>query len=397
MKIVHICQYFCEKLGYQEFNLVKAQANLGHNIIVITSNRYFPFPDYKTTYEKIIGNRIIKKKDQLKNQKNNFELIRKKPIFEIPSSSTLLLPKYYNILKKNKPDIIICHGLLNPNSVWACIYKKNNPKTKLIFDTHAATYNSNFNTLVKKLYLILWKIFIKNIILKNSNKIVATGENEKIFIQKYLFNKEKNKIDIIPLGADTTIFFPNPKIKEKIRNKLGFTNDDFVIINAGKINESKKIFELVKIFYQIQKICPITKLLLVGGGNKKYINTIKIYIKNKKISNKIKFINTMPNKKLPQFLNAADLGVWPGSKSNVFVEAIACGLPIIIENKKYAHIYTSNKNGYNISISNRLKLKKTIIDLIQNPAKIKIMSKNSYSLCQQKFDWNILAQHFISF
>jgi hypothetical protein len=42
MKIVHIVDYFQPVLGYQEAFLAKEHAKLGHEVFVITSDRYAP-------------------------------------------------------------------------------------------------------------------------------------------------------------------------------------------------------------------------------------------------------------------------------------------------------------------------------------------------------------------
>ena len=42
MKIIHVVDYFQPILGYQEVFLAKEQAKLGHDVVVITSDRYAP-------------------------------------------------------------------------------------------------------------------------------------------------------------------------------------------------------------------------------------------------------------------------------------------------------------------------------------------------------------------
>ena len=46
MKIVHVVDYLMPDMGYQEFLL--AQYNLldGHEVFIITSNKYYPVPNY---------------------------------------------------------------------------------------------------------------------------------------------------------------------------------------------------------------------------------------------------------------------------------------------------------------------------------------------------------------
>ena len=41
--IVHVQSYFQPHLGYQEYFLCKSMARLGHDVHIITSDRYAPF------------------------------------------------------------------------------------------------------------------------------------------------------------------------------------------------------------------------------------------------------------------------------------------------------------------------------------------------------------------
>ena len=55
MKIVHLTSYFQPQLGYQEYFLAREHIKLGHDVWVVTSDRYFPFPDYDKTVKNILG------------------------------------------------------------------------------------------------------------------------------------------------------------------------------------------------------------------------------------------------------------------------------------------------------------------------------------------------------
>jgi hypothetical protein len=48
MKIIHICQYYNDGFGYQENLLPRYQAKLGHDVMVITSDRMSYFSGKKS-------------------------------------------------------------------------------------------------------------------------------------------------------------------------------------------------------------------------------------------------------------------------------------------------------------------------------------------------------------
>ena len=57
MKIVHIQDYFHPALGYQETFLSREQAKLGHEVHVVTSDRYNPL--IYSENKDLLGNRRI--------------------------------------------------------------------------------------------------------------------------------------------------------------------------------------------------------------------------------------------------------------------------------------------------------------------------------------------------
>ncbi len=57
MRIVHVIEYFQPKLGYQETFLARAHAQLGHDVCVVTSDRYSP--QVYTQNRAVLGRRVV--------------------------------------------------------------------------------------------------------------------------------------------------------------------------------------------------------------------------------------------------------------------------------------------------------------------------------------------------
>ena len=65
MRIVHVVDYSMPQMGYQEFLLPKYNAAAGHEVIILTSDRYFPVPNYEDTWKEFLGPRIIGCKSEI--------------------------------------------------------------------------------------------------------------------------------------------------------------------------------------------------------------------------------------------------------------------------------------------------------------------------------------------
>ena len=175
MKIVHLIDYYQPKIGYQEYFLAREHAKLGHKTYVITSDRYFPFPDYDKIYKGILGNRFtgpgVKKEEGV-------HIIRLKS-WEIPHTNLIYLHQLKNSLFKIKPDLVICHGVYSLTSFIISRYKKN-LGFKLIYDNHAAAFNTDFNkSISRKIYHYFYKSFFASSIINNADKIIAVGVAEQ--------------------------------------------------------------------------------------------------------------------------------------------------------------------------------------------------------------------------
>ena len=79
MKIVHVVDYFHPELGYQETFVAREHARMGHEVCVVTSDRYSPFI-YKEN-RNLLGNRI-KKPGMF--MERDIKVWRLKTLWEIP-------------------------------------------------------------------------------------------------------------------------------------------------------------------------------------------------------------------------------------------------------------------------------------------------------------------------
>ena len=109
-KILHIINYYHEGFGYQENYLPVCQKNLGYQVKVLTSDYYFPFPDYDKSVRKILGCRKVGV--GIFNDKG-IDVIRKKSLFSSIFPAGILYFSVESTIKEFKPDFIHIHGATN--------------------------------------------------------------------------------------------------------------------------------------------------------------------------------------------------------------------------------------------------------------------------------------------
>jgi glycosyltransferase len=146
-----------------------------------------------------------------------------------------------------------------------------------------------------------------------------------ILINDYSLQKEKIKLILNGLKDEGKQL--SKKRRNIARRIFGFTQKDFIILFAGRLEETKGVDFLIKAFKGISDISPNARLVLIGDGEfSKYLLEANGYW------NKITFTGRLEKECLYQFYQIADVGVMPSINeqcSYVVIEMMMFGLPIV--------------------------------------------------------------------
>jgi len=380
MRILHLCNYIQPKLGYQEYFLAKEHAKMGHTVTVVTSDRYFPFPNYDNTVKAVLGNRFVGIGESFVD---GFKIIRLKTIFEYSGRVWLLGLK--NTIKQIQPDIIICHGIPNFNSVRILNLKKK-LDFKLIFDDHMVkTYESH-----RFIGNIFYKLFNFKKIEKFADRIIGISSECVDFIkEKY---RIKKNVELVPLGADTDLFRPDEDIKKSFRQKNNIPSEAIVLIYTGKLIFDKAPHNIILALDKIKnKITKEVILLFVGNFETQYKEYF--YSLVEKTNFKIIHFPSVNNKELANFFIGADIAIWPRQITISTIEASSCGIPIICS-QKYKERFKNN-NGIPIKEDDIDNLSDAILLLIEDDKLRENMGQNGRNLVLNEMSWAAIAKNFI--
>lgn len=390
MRIIHLINYFQSKLGYQEFYLAKYQQKFGHKVLVVTADRYYPFPDYEQNYYNLLGDRFV---GIGRKREEGIEIARLPIFLEYKKSSQVILRGVLSVFREFKPDIVHCHTLLSPISLQAVLGKRR-LGYKLIFDSHVADFNTNINrTYLARLYKLF---FLKTIIIpqikKYSNGIFAIAEPEREFLVKY-FGFAKNEIEIFPLGVDTGIFRPLISTRNRVREKMRLNRDDILVIFAGKITPVKEIESLIKAVSLLKN--SKVKIALVGGADRNYLNILKNTSSGLKVS--LWLIGLVPQKEVVAYYNAADIAVWPGDPAISMLEAMATGLPLIIPRWSATDYLSRSEGVLFFTRGDSLSLSRKLQELVENEEKRKKIGEKGKKYMENNQSWPIITEKILNF
>jgi len=398
MNIVILISYFQPKLGYADFYLAQELQKKGHRVSVITSNYYFPFPDYKNSVYKILGER--KRKIGIFTERG-IRVYRLPFLYQSRNSAVTFLIGLGKTLLKIKPDVVLVESIFSPLAAQIAYYK-DGLNFRVFYDNHASTFNTKLrNSLVKKTYMFVFGKLLIPFIKKKADGFMAVGSSEKHLLCKE-YGLGTKDVKLIPLGSDARLFAPNKKDRLKTRQVLRIKKKDILLVCAGKITPNKDVHILLEALNIVSdKSNNSCKLLLLGGGDKKYIVYLNKYTKENLLQSKVIWKGMVNNKELPKYYNASDIGIWPGNLSNAIIEAMSCGLPIILP-KEISKGQTSshllkNDNGLDFKRGSSKDLASQILELLSCKEKLNSMGKNSRKLVEKEYSWENITKDFLRF
>ncbi|MCX6730293.1 MAG: glycosyltransferase family 4 protein [Candidatus Roizmanbacteria bacterium] len=169
-----------------------------------------------------------------------------------------------------------------------------------------------------------------------------------------------NKISLIPLGVDVSLFYPASKKESK----------PFTILFVGRLVEEKGVMDLYNAFKKVIATTKDIRLHIVGQGPLE--NTLRKLIQDVNLQNSVT-IEHKSYKEIPTVFQQADVFCVPSKKTTtweeqygmVFIEAMASGLPIV-STKSGAIADVVQDAGILTEEGNEQELAQSITDLYTN-------------------------------
>ncbi len=176
-----------------------------------------------------------------------------------------------------------------------------------------------------KLKKNIFRDIVNQITLKKADKIVTVSNDVKKDIQKRYKVDEKR---IITIPNMVNIEQIQQMACEDIDEKDIYVNDDIKIINIGRLIPQKGQWHLIKAFKIVTEKYTKAKLIILGRGELK--ESLNELIHKLNIQDNVFLLDFKPNPY--KYLAKSDIFVSTSlyeGMSNVILEAMACGLPII--------------------------------------------------------------------
>jgi len=373
MKIMLVVEQFDPNKGYLEYYLARELVKLGHKVYILT------FEWSKNILRKVT--------------EDGFEIISLPYIgimhgFHVPHPAGII--HVIGFLKREKPNIVHCQPVFSPVSLLL-IRLKDLFHYRCVGSLISGEFHLNnlFNKILFKLSVIA-VLLIKSKV----DLFFALNNNVALYINN-TYGIPYEKIEVIPLGADVELFNYNVIKRVSVRKKLGIGSDDIVVCYTGRLLPSKQVDILMEALAPIIKNNSKVKLLIVGSGDKAYLNYLKEYASRLQIQRNVIFHPTVHRKQLPSFYSASDIAVWPAAPSISILEAASVGLPVISGSLFFYKDLEDNNAGYVIRRGDRVRLMQLLSKLIADEKLRRNLGSNAKNLVKAKFNFESIATAYI--
>ena len=382
MKIVNIEDFFHPDAGYQINVLPKYLTKFGHEVTIITSEMD-KIPKGLTSF---FGRDNIEQRDKEYQSNYGVSIIRL-PLKAYVSGRAIFTNELKKTIINLSPDILYIHGNDTAVGMWALKNKKK-LGVPIIMDSHMLEIAS-VNPFSKAFH-IFYKWIFSPIIKKNSILVIRTQNDP--YVEKEL-GIPLSLAPWISYGSDTLLFHPDSEIRNNFRSKYEISEEDFVVVYAGKLDEAKGGKLLAQAFSK--KFNSKRKVVLVAVGNSsgEYGQVVENMFLNSE--NRIIRFPTQKYCDLPQFFQAADLAIFPRQCSLSFYDAQACGLPVLSEDNNINVDRCNHGNGWNFKAENVQDLRNKLeFALNMNPNRYEEISNHAFRFIDENYNYEVKAREY---
>jgi len=166
--------------------------------------------------------------------------------------------------------------------------------------------------------------------LKSAQRVFSVAESLKRHV--VWMGIDPDKIRVVGNGVDTEKFSSVPK--DDARRELGLPPDARILVTVGGLVERKGFHRVIECLPALRRRYPNLRYLVVGGACAEgdWGDRLREQVHRMGLEQVVHFLGALPPERVKIPLSAADVFVLATSNegwANVFLEAMACGLPVV--------------------------------------------------------------------
>lgn len=288
------------------------------------------------------------------------------PLFDYPPYETALSSVLVDVIKNNQLQLLHVHYAI-PHASAAYMAKKILEQDGIYIPVITTLHGTDITLVGRdKTYAPVVAFSINQ-----SDAITAVSQNLRDETFK-TFRIEKN-IEVIHNFVDVQRFNRKPIDAFK---KLIAPNGERVLLHASNFRKVKRVEDVVKIFYEVNKQIP-SKLLFVGDGPERA--AAEDLSRRLGICDDMRFVGKQ--EQMEDILAIADLFLLTSEYESfglAALEAMAAGVPVVSTNAGgLSEIMVQGVTGYMSNVGDVVSMSHQAIDILQSDERLQLFKNNA--------------------
>jgi glycosyltransferase involved in cell wall biosynthesis len=207
----------------------------------------------------------------------------------------------------------------------------------------------------------------------------------------------KNKALVVPNGIDLSEFSSLPG-NDEIRNRHPELKGKKVILFLGRLNWKKGLDILIKAYSRAAQERNDVHLLIAGGDDG-YKNTAERLVRDLRLSNRVTFTGPLSGREKLEAYAGSDIFVLSSYSENfgmTVVEAMACGLPIVISDKVGIYKEVQDSSAGIVVKTDAESVYRGLKELLADPGAMQAYGQSGKKLVRELFDAEKVAGSMLS-
>ncbi len=290
------------------------------------------------------------------------------------------------IIKENHYDLVHCHTPMGGILARLAAASERKHGTKVLYTAHGFHF-------YKGAPIANWLVFypIELVMSFLTDCLITINDEDYRFAQKRLKAKDIKKVNGVGYNSDR--YYPvSFEEKADLRKKLGYKNDERLLIYVAEMNANKNQSMLIKTLKLLNEKRNDVRLIIAGADN--FGGEYKKLAQELDIRNKVDFLGHRED--INDLLHASDIAVGSSIREGLPVnvmEALACGLPAVLsDNRGHRVLCINGKNGYIVDVDDFCAMAEKIDMILSDDALYRRLSENAVRLVKPYSKESVLSE-----
>jgi glycosyltransferase involved in cell wall biosynthesis len=172
------------------------------------------------------------------------------------------------------------------------------------------------------LYVLRYKLFFRNLFLKESDIVFCVSEYIKKLLQD--LGVPENRLYVFGSGVNLDVI-----------NSVSVSEKTYDACFMGDLIPRKGILDLIFVWKEVTKELKDGKLVVIGKGDEKYLRKIESVVNKLNLQHNVFFAGFVPEEEKYRILKSSKIFIFPSRSEGspiAVCEAMACGLPVVAYN-----------------------------------------------------------------